>query len=295
MIELVTDGLNSKQTIRAYTRALGDFFDWLQEDSGPLTKATVTRYRMSLVQSGVGAASINQRLSAIRKLGQEAMDNALIPSQIGSGILNVPGVKQQGKRLGFWMTKEQVNHMLSLPGDDLMGLRDKAILSILISAGLRRAECASLEVRQLQERSGHPVLVDIIGKGNKIRSVPCITWTFDAVYDWLDAAGIEDGYVFRGVYKSRKRIRKTGITPQAVYLIIRKYSEMMPDVSLATHDMRRTYARLAHDGGAPIVQIQLAMGHKSLKTTEIYLGIQQDLENSPASFIGLGNLEEKPD
>ncbi len=73
------------------------------------------------------------------------------------------------------------------------------------------------------------------------------------------------------------------MTPQAVHDVVKCYA----GGDVAAHDLRRTYAKLAHKGGAGIDQIQLSLGHASMQTTERYLGVTQDLTNAPCDHLGL--------
>jgi integrase len=63
--------------------------------------------------------------------------------------------------------------------------------------------------------------------------------------------------------------------------------QRMMGVTVAPHDLRRTFAKLAHNGGSPIAQIQLSLGHSSIQTTERYLGVNQDLRSAPTDVLGL--------
>ena len=73
------------------------------------------------------------------------------------------------------------------------------------------------------------------------------------------------------------------MSDQAVADVVRQYT----DETLAAHDLRRTWAKLAHKGGAGLDQIQLSLGHGSIRTTERYLGVEQDLTNAPCDRLGL--------
>ena len=111
IIQIVLDGLNSDNSRRAYRQALTDFMDWYERQSRPgLNKATVQRYKAELQSSGLAASSINQRMSAIRKLAQEAADNGLLDQTLANGVSAVHGVKAQGVRSGNWLTKEQAQN-----------------------------------------------------------------------------------------------------------------------------------------------------------------------------------------
>ena len=75
-------------------------------------------------------------------------------------------------RAGNWLTRDQAETLLSAPPSTLMGLRDRAVLGLLIGCGLRRDELANLTFAHLQQREGRWVIVDIIGKGRRVRTVP---------------------------------------------------------------------------------------------------------------------------
>jgi site-specific recombinase XerD len=165
---------------------LRDFFDWYDEAGRPpLNKATVQRYAAELREQGIGAGSINQRLSAIRKLAREAADNGALPEAIANGIKAVKGVRREGRRTGNWLTREQAQQLINAPDTNtLKGLRDRAILAVLIGCGLRRQEAAHLALDHIQQRDGRWVIVDLVGKRNKTRSVPMPPWAKAAIDEW---------------------------------------------------------------------------------------------------------------
>src|ERR1043166_7130855 len=257
-IEMVLDGLPSEHSRRAYERALTDFFHWHRGVARPpLNKAVVQRYASELREAGMSASSVNQRLSAIRKLVSEAADNGLLDPQTAGGIRAVKGAR-----------------------------RDRALLAVLIGCGLRRSEAAGLTFEHVQQRDGRWVLVDLIGKRDKIRSVPMPNWAKAAIDEWSKASGVSEGPVFRAVNKG-DRVVGGGITPQAIYNVVVGYAEELKKKGVAPHDLRRTFAKLAHKGGAAVDQIQLSLGHESIQTTEEYLGVEQDLTDAPCDHLGL--------
>ncbi len=287
-IRVVLDGLPSEHSRRAYGRALSDFFMWHRGVGRPqLSKAVVQRYAAELRDAGMAASSVNQRLSAIRKLAAEAADNGGLDPQVANGIRAVKGAGREGRRTGNWLTREEAQSWLSAPDRrTLSGRRDRALLSVLIGCGLRRSEAAGLTFEHIQQRDGRWVLVDLIGKRDKIRSVPMPNWAKAAIDEWGAASGVTDGLVFRAVNKGN-RVAGNGITPQAIYNIIVGYAELLEKKRVAPHDLRRTFAKLAHKGGAAIDQIQLSLGHESIQTTEAYLGVEQDLTDAPCDHLGL--------
>ena len=287
-IQMVLDGLPSENSRRAYERALMDFFLWHKGVGRPeLNKAVVQHYAAELRDVGMAPSSVNQRLSAIRKLAAEAADNGALDPQVASSIRAVKGARSEGRRTGNWLTREQAQTWLNAPDTrTLKGLRDRALLAVLIGCGLRRAEAASLSFDHVQQREGRWVLLDLIGKRDKIRSVPMPNWTKASIDAWSRAAVVSEGLVFRAVNKGN-RMMGDGITSQAIYNIIVGYGEELKSKGVAPHDLRRTFAKLAHKGGAAIDQIQLSLGHESIQTTEDYLGVEQDLTDAPCDHLGL--------
>ena len=77
------------------------------------------------------------------------------------------------------------------------------------------------------------------------------------------------------------------MSDQAIANLVRQYGDELGLEGLAAHDLRRTFAKLAHKGGAVLEQIQLSLGHASLKATERYLGVEQDLTDAPCDHLGL--------
>jgi len=288
IVDLVVDGLDSEHSKRAYRRALGDFMTWYRSTGQTrLGKATVTRYRQHLLDAGMGHSSVNQRLSAIRRLAVEAADNDMVSDRTANGISRVPGVKQEGQRTGNWLTKGQAETLLNAPDTStLKGKRDRAILGVLLGCGLRRQETVDLTIEHIQQREGRWVILDLVGKRGRMRTVPMPSWCKALLDRWTDAAGIEAGRIFRPVNKGDK-LAGTGMSSQAVYNMVIKYATALKLGKIAPHDLRRSFAKLAHKGGGGIDQIQLSLGHASLKTTERYLGVELDLVNAPCDQLGL--------
>ena len=151
---------------------------------------------------------------------------------------------------------------------------------------VRRAEAASLTFDRIQQRDGRWVLVDIVGKRNKVRSVPMPSWTKQAIDYYATVSEIQQGVVFRPINKGG-RITGERMTEQAIYNLVVEYAESLGFGKLAPHDLRRTFAKLAHKGGSGLDQIQLSLGHGSIQTTERYLGVKQDLTDAPCDHLGL--------
>ena len=298
LITMVINGLTSDNSRRAYATALAEFITWYESLGRPeLCKKVVQDYKVHLQSSGLAASTINLKLSAVRKLFAEAADNQLMDRNLADSIMRVAGVKTAGVRSGNWLSLDQAQDLLELPDSStLAGVRNTAILAVMLGCGLRRSEVANLNVDDIQQRDGRWAIVDIVGKGNRVRTVPMPSWAKSSVDDWLQAANVTEGRIFRAINKCDKlagqRISKNGImsdgamTPQAIANLVDKYSKTL-GVVVAAHDLRRTYAKLAHKGGSGLDQIQLSLGHASIQTTERYLGVTQDFNDAPCDRLGL--------
>jgi len=201
---LVLDSVSSPITKRVYSMALDEFLSWFREAPRPgFTKATVSAWRVSLEERGLGSSSIIMRMSAIRKLAAEAADNGILAPELAAGISRVKSAKSVGIRTGNWLSARQAQMLLNAPDiTTLRGLRDRAILAVLLGCGLRRSEVVALTLTHVQQRDGRWCIVDLVGKHSRIRTMPMPTWVKVALDAWTTPAAIADGYVFRAVNRA---------------------------------------------------------------------------------------------
>jgi len=148
------------------------------------------------------------------------------------------------------------------------------MIAVLIGCGLRRAEAAALKLEDIQLREGHWVIADLNGKGGHIRTVPMPDWVKRAIDEWTVSAGLTSGPLFRAINKAG-RTWGNGFTPKVIWSIVREGAANCGLTGLAPHDLRRTCARLCHQAGGELEQIQFLLGHVSIETTERYLGCKQ--------------------
>jgi hypothetical protein len=125
-------------------------------------------------------------------------------------------------------------------------------------------------------RQGHWAVVDLIGKGGHIRTVPIPEWVKAALDQWAGAAGVKAGRIFRAVARTGKVWGK-GISQNVVWYVVRTCCQRVGLEHIAPHDLRRTCAKLCHSSGGELEQIQFLLGHASVQTTERYLGCKQNL------------------
>jgi integrase len=284
----VLNSLNSTDAKRGYRHAIDEFVEWYcSEPRLAFNRIVVLRYRSHLESRQLAPGTINVRLGAVRRLAYEAADCGLLSADLAAGIRRVKGVKKLGVRLGNWLTAEQSYALWQAPDPQcLKGKRNRALLALLLACGLRRHEAVSLRLDDLQQREEHWAIVDLLGKGGHVRTVPVPDWVRSELDDWLAAAAIDQGRLFRRVNKVGKAWGE-GITEKAVWDIVKESAKTVGVAKLAPHDLRRTCARLCHASGGELEQIQFLLGHVSVQTTERYLGCQQRIRSAVNDRIGI--------
>src|SRR5260370_6559590 len=242
---LVLDSVSSPITRRVYNMALDEFVAWFKQEPRPgFTKATVSAWRVSLEARGLGSSSIIIRMSAIRKLAVEAADNGLLSPELASGICRVKSVKSTGIRVGNWLSLRQAQALLSAPDiATVKGLRDRAILAVLLGCGLRRSEVAALTFAHIQQRDGRWCVVDLRGKHGRVRTMPMPTWVKVAIDAWTSAAGVPGGYVFRPVNRA-DRVSRPHFGAKGVLQMLQQYAGAVCAPRTPPHYLRRARSKL---------------------------------------------------
>jgi site-specific recombinase XerD len=208
----------SKESQRSYRHAMEEFIAWYcSEPRLSFNKTVVTRYPIHLESRQLAPGTINGRLAEDRRLAYEAADSGLLSPELAAGIRRVKGAKKLGVRLGNRLTAEQAKAFWQVPNcTTLKGKRDRALLAVLLGCGLRRREAAELHIAHLQRREDHWAIVDLIGKGRHVRTVPVPEWVKAAIDSWLVSAKIAHGRLFRCVCRAGKTWGD-GITERVVW------------------------------------------------------------------------------
>jgi len=186
----VLSSLTSPASRRVYKYAIEKFVAWYRSEPRIVfNRIVVVRYRIPLEFLCLAANTINQHLAAVWRLAHEAADAGLLSPDLAAGIASVKGVKQLGQRSGNWLTQDQSADVLRRArGESLRAKRDYAMLAMLFGCGLRRSELAGLEMDDIQTRQGIWAIVDLIGKGGHVRTVPIPHWAKQALDEWMSAA-----------------------------------------------------------------------------------------------------------
>lgn len=175
------------------------------------------------------------------------------------------------------LTVEQAEQLLAAPDTStLIGLRDVAVIAMLLCTGIREGEVCGIDVDDLWCSLGaEPALLIRHGKGDKQRLVPYgdLVWCVDLARSWMDHAHITEGPVFRGMARGNA-VRVKRITTRSIQRILASYPIVIRGclVYVRPHDCRRTYARLMYEAGMDLLAIQQNLGHTSASITQGYIG-----------------------
>jgi integrase len=289
----VLNTLASIHSRRSYAFAIHRFIAWYcSEPRLTFNRAVVVRYRSHLESLNLSSATINLHLSAIRRLADESAESGWLSPELAIGIRRVQGVKRLGRKSGNWLTRNQAQELVNAASKtDLRGWRDGAILGLLLGCGLRRSEVVGLTLDQLQTWDGRWVIVDLIAKGRRLRTVPVPSWSKQLVDAWLRHFGVSEGKVFRRVSKVGKR-QDAGVTANVVWYAVKRCVRQAGIANLAPHDLRRTCARLCNDCSGELEQIRFLLGHASVQTTERYIGSKQKLQDAVNDRFGISVANE---
>lgn len=289
-IDIAIASAESTATKDSYLRCLKRFTEWLGDKE--LSLRNVKAFKAHMLQEGKSPQNINQHLYAIRYFLRDMADREIMDVEQAEVACKVKPVRIIGRKIGNWLTIPEAEAILNAPDvDTVQGVRDRAILAVMIGAGLRRAEIVSLTAEHFEKKGGRWVINGLQGKHKRIRNIPVADWVKAAIDEWMIRSGISAGYLFRAVKESQKRktftLSDRPLTPAMIYFLVKGYGLKSGKGTLAPHDMRRTFARLAYEGDAPISQIQLALGHSIQATTERYINVQQNLDAAPSDLLGI--------
>ena len=217
-------------------------------------------------------------------------------AELAAGITRLKGAKLVGVRVGNWLSVQQAQKLLNAPDVSTnKGLRDRAMLAILLGCGLRRSEVAALTMKHIQQRDNRRTIVDLVGKHGRVHTIPMPTWVKVAIDTWTAPPGITEGPVLRRVSRG-DQAHDHGMSEKVVWQLLQGYASTAGVSGIAPHDLRRyaesrhnhrTCAKLCRAAGGELEQIQVLLGHASVQTTERYLGTKQDLAHAPNDGIKL--------
>jgi len=229
----------------------------------------VVLLRTKLIERWDAPSTVNKHLSAIRGVLEEAWKLGLMPAEEYQRAISIKQAKGSRELVGRNIHDDETIALLRCCAADdntVLGIRDAAIIAVLQSTGIRRAEVASALIERYDP--GDRAL-RVIGKGNKERTVYLHRAAISYLDRWLVASGARRGHMFR-VIDRLGRIRNRPLATRTVGYIVNKRREQAGLPPLSTHDFRRTFIGDFIDAGGDLVQAQKLAGHASATTTAAY-------------------------
>lgn len=254
----------SNHTLTNYQRAITSLLTHLdnrlsnwQQLQGNHIKAWVA----SLRQGGLSPRSIAANLSAIHSFCQFLVSRDLITQDPSIGIK----APKQAKPLPKNINVDEVSQLLDVEGDEPLAIRDRAMMELFYSSGLRLAELVNLNLHDI---SYPEQLVTVTGKGNKQRVVPVTTTAINCLKQWLKVRGEFAPHEEMALFVSKQQRR---ISHRSVQVRIKKWaSEQHLNSSVHPHKLRHSFATHMLEGSGDLRAVQEMLGHNDLSTTQIY-------------------------
>lgn len=259
----------SEHTIKSYREDLTTLYEFLSEDGSPVSPGQMTPvglrgYVAALSRSGYAASTIARRLASLRSFCRFGQREGWIDGNPAKPLRN----PRQRRKLPHFLSTEEIGVLLEAPPAEGLGLRDRATLETMYSAGLRVSELVGINDADLDFGAG---IVRVRGKGKKERLSPIGSYAQAALNCWLASRKLARGTV-QGpdspVFVNRFGRR---LTTRSVGRLLEKYLKQTGlDRRTSPHTLRHSFATHLLDRGADIRSVQELLGHKSLITTQIY-------------------------
>ena len=256
----------SPRTVDNYDRALQTAAEFLGDKSWRAATADDFRaYLFALMKRDRARATIRLDFAALRSFYRFLCER----KGLATNPLLVVSLPKADKRLPVFLTTTQIEALLRAPHEakqekqapSWMPWRDAAILELFYSSGLRLAELAALDVRDIDP---YNETVRVLGKGSKERIVPVGEPALEAIQQYRQRAKVQTGPLF--LSKLRQRLG-----PASIWTLVKKYLRLAQiPVPASPHKLRHSFATHLLDAGADLRSVQSLLGHASLSTTQIY-------------------------
>ncbi len=236
-------------------------------------RAVIAWERIMCEQECAAASTVRRRLSALSSLFKHLVRHG---SAVRNPVVDVarPSInREEGSTAAF--SKAQARKLLDAPSPDtLAGMRDRAILSVGLQVGLRRAEIAGLSVGDLHQNRGYDAL-RLTRKGGRRDALAIHPQAAQRIQAYLDRVGHSDdlaGPLFRPLRGNAKAHDPAGrLDPDTIDRLVRKYAAGIGLTrGYSAHSMRATFITTALENGAQLEDVQKAAGHRDPSTTKLY-------------------------
>lgn len=236
---------------------------------GSLRRHHVMGITELLRDTGRATATVNTYLAALKGVAKEAWMLRLMDVESFQHIRAVRNMRGSRLPRGRALPAEEVRQLFAACDADRssLGVRDAAILGILLGCGLRRSEAVGLSLSDIVT---HERALRVLGKGNKERLAYMPDGAWKRLQLWIDQVrGENPGPLFTRIRRF-DTLTNDRLTDQAVYHILQVRQRMAGIAKCAPHDLRRTFATALLDNGEDLITVKDAMGHASVSTTQQY-------------------------
>lgn len=288
----------SRSTRTNYERDLHQFLAFMQISSDRLDRLVdvrpehVAAWRDSLREQGRSNATVRRKMTALRSLFSYLKTYGYTGANPAHGdFVDAPAMPRDGKTVG--LTTAECRRLMEMPDPRTpIGIRDRAILSLLAYSACRVGELTTLSVCDYQTTDGHRVL-QVMGKGGKERRVALHPEACERLEAWTKTASIRvdgNGPLFRPTQTARGR-GKDGfdtrrLSKRAVQRLVKLYTRLAGlDLCVTVHSFRVTALTTARERGADIIDLQDFAGHADPRTTLTYIRNRDRLSKSPAYVL----------
>lgn len=265
----------SDMTIKSYREDLEQLLEYFTDSASgrtpapaDLTPLDLRTYVSALHEAGYAKSSVSRRLASLRSYFKFAQREGLCENNPAKPLRN----PRRDRKLPHFLTNREVSKLLNAPSKtDGPGLRDRAILETMYSAGLRVSELVGINLTDLDLEEG---LVRVRGKGKRERLAPLGSFAIRAINRWKRKRRPAEG--LSKVEASALFLNRFGkrLTTRSIGRMLEKYLKTTGlDLRTSPHTLRHSFATHLLDSGADIRSVQELLGHKSLVTTQIYTHI----------------------
>jgi integrase/recombinase XerC len=253
------------RTLSAYQRDLNLLLQFLEaEEIREPKQVTQHHIRAFIAQRhrlGLGGKSLQRLLSAIRSLFRWMLREGLAEHNPATPVR----APKSPRHLPATLDADSIGQLLDIPCDNPLAFRDKAIMELFYSSGLRLSELASLRWEQLDLPSG---MVTVTGKGNRTRMVPVGRMASEALLQWRKNRGAFASFEQPNVFVSQ---RGTAISTRTIQARIRYWAKRQGiPLNIYPHLLRHSFASHMLESSGDLRAVQELLGHADISTTQIY-------------------------
>ncbi|MEQ4962276.1 tyrosine-type recombinase/integrase [Enterobacter hormaechei] len=262
----------SRQTMASFLNTVAGMLGAASLDTcswGSLRRHHVMAVTELLRDTGRATATVNTYLSALKGVAKEAWMLRIMDVDTFQHIRAVRNLRGSRLPRGRALPTSDIRALFEACETDKssLGVRDAAMLAVVLGCGLRRSEAVGLDLRDIvtNERA-----LRVLGKGNKERLSYMPAGTWQRLLFWIDQVrGEQPGPLFTRIRRF-DTLTNDRLTDQAVYHILQVRQRQAGIAKCAPHDLRRTFATAMLDNGEDLITVRDAMGHASVTTTQQY-------------------------